>query len=102
MNITTIITKFKDFGEEGLDTMHLDRSQRAIQKTTMAYYRYHHLVPPPLIKRHVSLCGNCLSHQQKKRDNFMAFTKFSKEINQRMRDTLDFPSYTIWLIQEKR
>lgn len=71
-------------------------SERTIQKTSWRFhYRYHHLVPPPLIKRQMHSCGgNCLSHQQKKRDTIMrkAFTKFSKEINQRMRDTLDFPS----------
>lgn len=71
-------------------------SEKAIQNTTWRFhYRYHHLVPPPLIKRQMHSCGGkCLSHQQKKRDNLMrmAFTKFSKEINQRMRDTLDYPS----------
>tara|TARA_B100001939_G_scaffold258367_1_gene225257 strand:- start:11 stop:148 length:138 start_codon:yes stop_codon:yes gene_type:complete len=33
MNITTKqLQKFKDFGEEGLDIMHLDRSQRELFK----------------------------------------------------------------------
>lgn len=71
-------------------------SERTIQKTSWRFhYRYHHLIPPQIIKRQMHSCGgNCLSHQQRKRDNLMrkAFTKFSKEINQRMRDTLDFPS----------